>query len=54
MSLKLNEQFSKAIPLGEIVEDTNPSQIPIKKVYSGEYVALHPVQPEMDVLSESK
>ena len=49
MNRKPNEQFSKAIPLGEIVEDTSPSQIPAKKVYSGEYVTLHPVEPEKDV-----
>jgi RimJ/RimL family protein N-acetyltransferase len=36
-------------PLGEIVEDTTPSSIPVGKEYTGEYVSLHPVDPERDV-----
>jgi len=46
---KVNHQESSEIPIGEIVEDTNPSKIPAKKVYSGEFVTLHPVEPESDV-----
>ncbi len=46
---KVNNQESNEMPLGEIVEDTNPSQIPVKKVYSGEFVTMHPVEPESDV-----
>jgi len=37
------------MPIGKIVENTGPSQIPEKKVYSGEYVSLQPVEPEKDV-----
>ena len=36
-------------PVGEIVEDTTPSPVPAKKEYAGEYVRLHPVDPESDV-----
>jgi RimJ/RimL family protein N-acetyltransferase len=37
------------MPIGKTVEDTRPSRIPEKKRYSGEYVFLHPVEPEKDV-----
>ena len=36
-------------PVGEIVEDTTLSPVPAKKEYAGEYVRLHPVDPESDV-----
>ena len=46
---KVNSKGSSKMPIGKIVEDTRPSQIPEKKVYSGEYVSLQPVEPEKDV-----
>ena len=49
MMNKVNNQESNEMPLSEIVEDTTPSQIPAKKVYSGEFVTLHPAEPESDV-----
>ena len=45
----VNNPESNEIPLGENVEDANPSQVPAKKIYSGEFVTLHPVDPESDV-----
>jgi RimJ/RimL family protein N-acetyltransferase len=42
-------QGPNELPLGEIVEETSPSKIPATKVYSGEFVTLHPVEPESDV-----
>ena len=46
---KVNNQGSSKTPIGKIVEDTRSAQIPEKKVYSGEYVSLQPVEPEKDV-----
>lgn len=38
-----------ALPIGPIVENTQPAPIPPKKSYAGEFVTLHPVDPANDV-----
>ena len=38
------------LPLGELVENTTPGQLPGRKRYEGRYVNLHPVDPERDVV----
>ena len=45
----MNNQESNEMHLGKIVEDSKPAQVPAKNVYSGEFVTLHPVEPESDV-----
>jgi RimJ/RimL family protein N-acetyltransferase len=45
----MDTQASSELPLGATVENTNPSPIPTKKTYTGEFVKLHPVEPEDDV-----
>jgi hypothetical protein len=45
----MDTRASGELPLGAIVEDTNPSLIPPPKAYTGEFVKLHPVEPEDDV-----
>jgi len=45
----MNAQKPSEFPLGEIVENINASPILPKKLYSGEFVALRPVEPENDV-----
>ena len=42
-------QSSGKLPIGAIVENTKPAPIPAKKTYAGEFVKLHPVDPENDV-----
>ena len=42
-------QSSGELPIGASVENTKPAPIPTKKTYAGEYVKLHPVDPENDV-----
>ena len=42
-------QSSGKLPIGVIVENTKPAPIPTKKTYAGEFVKLHPVDPENDV-----
>jgi len=42
-------QSSGKLPIGVIVENTEPAPIPTKKTYAGEFVKLHPVDPENDV-----
>ncbi len=42
-------QSSSKLPIGAIVENTKPAPIPTKKTYAGEFVKLHPVDPESDV-----
>ena len=49
MKNSTNNPTSDNLPLGETVEDNSPAEVPGKKVYSGEYVSLHPVDPEQDV-----
>ena len=46
---KLNNKKSNGLPLGKVVEDIGPLQNPGKREYSGEFVTLHPVEPERDV-----
>jgi hypothetical protein len=45
----VNKQEPSEKPLGKIIEDTSPCQIPAKKIYAGEFVTLRPVEPERDV-----
>ena len=42
-------QSSGELPIGAIVENAKPAPIPTKKTYAGEFVKLHPVDPENDV-----
>jgi RimJ/RimL family protein N-acetyltransferase len=42
-------QSSGELPIGARVENTKPAPIPTKKTYAGEFVKLHPVDPENDV-----
>jgi len=42
-------QSSGKLPIGASVENTKPAPIPTKKTYAGEFVKLHPVDPENDV-----
>ena len=46
-------QSSGKLPIGAIVENTKPAPIPTKKTYAGEFVKLHPVDPENDVNLQS-
>jgi len=40
---------SDELPIGAIVENTMPASIPPQKIYAGEFVKLHPVDPDNDV-----
>jgi len=42
-------QSSGELPIGATVENAKPAPIPTKKKYAGEFVKLHPVDPENDV-----
>ena len=37
------------LPLGELVENTEPAHTHGRKRYEGRYVKLHPVNPQKDV-----
>ena len=45
----MNNKKSNGLPLGKVVEDIGPLQNPGKREYPGEFVTLHPVEPERDV-----
>lgn len=45
----MDNKKSTGLPIGKVVEDVGPIQAPAKKKYSGEFVNLHPVEPERDV-----
>ena len=45
----MDRHSSGELPIGAIVENTKPAPIPTKKTYAGEFVKLHPVDPENDV-----
>ncbi len=45
----MNVQESRKLPLGETVEAITTPSNPPKNMYSGEFVALRPVEPEKDV-----
>ena len=45
----MNTPTSRGLPIGEPITDANPSPIPPKKIYTGKFVKLHPVEPEDDV-----
>ena len=45
----MNTQESNELSLGEPIENLNSSPTPPNQVYSGEFVVLHPVEPEKDV-----
>ena len=42
-------QSSGKLPIGAIVKNTKPAPLPTRKTYVGEFVKLHPVDPEKDV-----
>ena len=42
-------QSSGELPIGASVKNTKPAPIPPKRTYAGEFVKLHPVDPENDV-----
>ena len=42
-------QSTGELPIGATIENTKPAPIPTKKTYAGEFVKLHPVEPENDV-----
>lgn len=50
MNRKEIGKFPGDLPLGELVENTTPAQLPGRKRYEGRYVNLHPVDPERDVV----
>lgn len=45
----MDNEKSTGLPIGKVVENVGPIQTPAKKEYSGEFVTLHPVEPEKDV-----
>ena len=45
----MDTQSSGELPIGATIENTKPAPIPTKKTYAGEFVKLHPVEPENDV-----
>ena len=47
--LAIPKKPSGDLPLGEVVENTEPTQPPGRKLYEGRYVKLHPVDPQKDV-----
>jgi len=49
MSRKIDPQLSEDLPLGELVENYEPSRPPDAKLYQGRYVELRPVDPRKDV-----
>ena len=49
MSRKYDIQLSEDLPLGELVENYEPSRPPDAKLYQGRYVELRPVDPRKDV-----
>ena len=49
MSRKYDTQLSEDLPLGELVENYEPSRPPDAKLYQGRYVELRPVDPRKDV-----
>ncbi len=49
MSRKYDTQLNEGLPLGELVENHEPTQPPGRKRYEGRYVTLRPVDPHKDV-----
>ena len=45
----MDNKKQAGLPIGNVVKDVGPIKAPSNKEYSGEFVTLHPVEPENDV-----